>query len=114
RRQSVHRLFYGCDRERRTRVQLDRRPRRDANRNQANHRRMKAVALALVAAAAAATAAEIAPEERRSGYDFAAPETRAMQDDDAANPGFLGVLQVVVLWIVITVAADWSFVGCDG
>ena len=75
---------------------------------------MKAVALALVAAAAAATTAEIAPEERRSGYDFAAPETRAMQDDDAANPGFLGVLQGEVLWTARTGAADRSCAGCHG
>ena len=27
-----------------------------------------------------AAAAEIAPEDRRSGYDFAGPDTRAMQD----------------------------------
>ena len=37
-----------------------------------------------------AAAAEIAPEDRRSGYDFAGPDTRAMQDDDTANPRMLG------------------------
>ena len=57
---------------------------------------MKTVALALVAAAAAAAAAEIALENRRSGYEFAAPETRAMQDDDSANPGILGGGQVLL------------------
>ena len=31
--------------------------------------------------------------DRRSGYDDASPETRAMQDDDAANPAFLWVKQ---------------------
>ena len=47
--------------------------------------------LAVVTATVVATAAaEIAPEDRRSGYDFAGPDTRAMQDDDTANPGMLG------------------------
>lgn len=36
--------------------------------------------------------------DKRSGYHDAGPETRAMQDDDAANPGFLWVLQGEVLW----------------
>jgi L-cysteine S-thiosulfotransferase len=75
---------------------------------------MKAVALALVAAAAAATAAEIAPEDRRSGYEFAAPETRAMQDDDNANPGILGVLQGEALWTTKVGAADRSCADCHG
>jgi sulfur-oxidizing protein SoxA len=75
---------------------------------------MKAVALALVAAATAATAAELAPEDRRSGYDFAAPETRAMQDDDSGNPGILGVLQGEVLWTAKTGNAARSCADCHG
>jgi len=75
---------------------------------------MKAVVLAVVAAAAAAMAAEIAPEDRRSGYEFAAPETRAMQDDDTANPGILGVLQGETLWTRKVGAADRSCAGCHG
>ena len=39
-----------------------------------------------------AQAGEIAPEQRRSGYSFMAPDTRAMQDDDTSNPGMLWVL----------------------
>src|SRR6266404_1856990 len=75
---------------------------------------MKALVLALVAAAAAATAAEIALEDRRSGYEFAAPETRAMQDDDNANPGILGVLQGEALWTTKVGAADRSCADCHG
>ncbi len=41
---------------------------------------------------AAGAAAEIPPAERRSGYEFMGRETRAMQDDDATNPGLLWVL----------------------
>ena len=36
--------------------------------------------------------------EKHSGYDDAGPETRAMQDDDASNPGFLWVQQGEALW----------------
>jgi len=37
-------------------------------------------------------------DAKRSGYLDASPETRAMQDDDAANPGFLWVGQGEALW----------------
>ena len=37
-------------------------------------------------------------EEKRSGYQDASPETRAMQDDDTANPAFLWVQQGEALW----------------
>ena len=33
------------------------------------------------------------PDERRSGYDFMSRETRAMQDDEATNPGTFWVLE---------------------
>jgi L-cysteine S-thiosulfotransferase len=36
--------------------------------------------------------------DRRSGYDDASPDTRAMQDDDSANPAFLWVKQGETLW----------------
>ena len=36
--------------------------------------------------------------ERRSGYEFMGRETRAMQDDDATNPGMLWVLDGEALW----------------
>ena len=55
-------------------------------------------AAALAVAAGAACAAEIARAERRSGYAFMSRETRAMQDDAAANPGMLWVLEGEALW----------------
>jgi L-cysteine S-thiosulfotransferase len=74
---------------------------------------MKSLALAVIAAAAAAVAAgEIAPADRRSGYDFAGPEIRAMQDDDTANPGMLGVLQGETLWATKAGTADRSCADC--
>jgi len=56
------------------------------------------VALFLSVASATACAAGIALAERRSGYDLMSRETRAMQDDDAANPGMLWVLDGETLW----------------
>jgi L-cysteine S-thiosulfotransferase len=73
---------------------------------------MRAFLLGALALAAAAT--EIAPEGRRSGYDFASPETRAMQDDDTANPGMLWVLQGEALWATKAGAADRSCADCHG
>ena len=52
--------------------------------------------LAVLAAAVVGT--EIAQDDRRSGLDFAGPETRAMQQDDTANPGMLWVQQGESLW----------------
>jgi sulfur-oxidizing protein SoxA len=43
-------------------------------------------------------ATEIPSTERRSGYTFMGPETRAMQDDDTTNPGMLGVIDGEALW----------------
>ena len=43
-------------------------------------------------------ASEIPASERRSGYTFMGPDTRAMQDDDTANPGMLGVVEGETLW----------------
>jgi L-cysteine S-thiosulfotransferase len=75
---------------------------------------MKAWVLAVMTAAATAAAAEIAPGDRRSGYDFAGPETRAMQDDDTANPGMLGVLQGETLWASKVGGANRSCADCHG
>src|SRR6202035_3307932 len=44
------------------------------------------------------SATEIPQAERRSGYSFMSPDTRAIQDDDTANPGMLWVLDGETLW----------------
>ena len=48
--------------------------------------------------AGAVGAAEIPQAERRSGYSFMTADTRAMQDEDTANPGMLWVLDGEALW----------------
>jgi sulfur-oxidizing protein SoxA len=82
---------------------------------------MKLVATALVAFAAGAalgsmitTAADIPAEERRSGAEFMSRETRAMQDDEAANTGMLNVLDGEALWQRAEGAAGKSCAGCHG
>ncbi|HEY6441594.1 MAG TPA: sulfur oxidation c-type cytochrome SoxA [Acetobacteraceae bacterium] len=52
--------------------------------------------------------------EKRSGYQDASPETRAMQDDDASNPGFLWVKQGEALWSQPTGSAGRSCADCHG
>jgi sulfur-oxidizing protein SoxA len=72
------------------------------------------LAAGLTLAAVAAVAAEIAHEARRSGYDFASPEIRAMQDDETVNPGMLWVLQGESLWATKAGAAARSCQDCHG
>jgi sulfur-oxidizing protein SoxA len=61
-----------------------------------------------------AAAAEIPSAERRSGYDLMGRETRAMQDDDAGNPGMLWVLDGEALWNKKAGAADRACAACHG
>jgi sulfur-oxidizing protein SoxA len=58
--------------------------------------------------------AEIPLAERRSSYDLMSPETRAMQDDDTANPGMLWVLDGEALWRAKTGAAGKACADCHG
>ena len=57
-------------------------------------------------------AAEIPPAERRSGYSFMAPDTKAMQDDDTTNPGMLWVLDGEKLWARKLGAAGKACADC--
>lgn len=59
-------------------------------------------------------AAEIAPQDRRSGYADMSHETKAMQDDDTANPGMLAVLDGEALWNRKTGAGNLSCADCHG
>ena len=68
----------------------------------------------LLATATSLLAGEIPPSERRSGYSFMGPETRAMQDDDTSNPGMLFVLDGEALWSRKAGGADRSCADCHG
>jgi len=52
----------------------------------------------LVALLSSLAHAEIPLDQRRSGYEMMSPATRAMQDDDTANPAMLSVLDGEALW----------------
>jgi len=71
-------------------------------------------ALGGLALTAAALAGEIPRAERRSGYEFMSRETRAMQDDDTANPGMLWVLDGEALWKGKSGAAGRACADCHG
>jgi len=73
-----------------------------------------ALLLAASLLCAGAGAGEIPPSQRRSGYDLMSRETRAMQDDDATNPGMLWVLDGEALWIRKAGAADRACSDCHG
>jgi sulfur-oxidizing protein SoxA len=68
----------------------------------------------LIALAASAVASETPSPDRRSGYEFMSPQTRAMQDDDTANPGLLWVLEGAALWGRKTGAAGRACADCHG
>ena len=70
------------------------------------------IVAALLVMAAPLLAAEIPQGQRRSGFTFMAPETQAMQNDDAANPGMLWVLDGEKLWNGKTGAADKACADC--
>jgi sulfur-oxidizing protein SoxA len=77
-------------------------------------RHLPVAALLAAAFALPALAAEIAPAERKSDYEFMGPQTRAMQDDDTANPGMLGVLDGEALWNARVGATGKSCADCHG
>jgi len=76
----------------------------------------RAAAAALLASllSAAAVAAEIPAAERRSDYETMSRETRAMQDDDTANPGMLWVLDGEALWGRKAGEANRACADCHG
>jgi sulfur-oxidizing protein SoxA len=65
-----------------------------------------------VVAALPACATEIPLNDRRSDYEFMGAQTRAMQDDDTANPGMLWVLDGEALWNRRDGAAAKSCADC--
>ncbi len=69
---------------------------------------------ALLIAATPISASDIPSSERRSGYTFMAPDTQAIQNDDSANPGMLGVLDGQALWKKKAGAANKACADCHG
>src|SRR3974377_2028831 len=97
---------------------MDRRQRFFPDRLGRDHRRMReACAIfvaALLVAAASLRAGEIPQDQRRSGYSFMGPDSKAMQDDDTANPGMLWVLDGEALWNRKLGATNKACSDCHG
>jgi len=70
--------------------------------------------LAAVVTALPALAAEIPAAEQRSGYSFMTSDTKAMQDDDTANPGMLSVMDGEALWNTKVGQVNTSCADCHG
>jgi sulfur-oxidizing protein SoxA len=60
------------------------------------------------------SAAEIPLKERRSDSEFMSADTRAMQNDDTANPGMLAVLDGEQLWNEKAGTTEKSCADCHG
>jgi sulfur-oxidizing protein SoxA len=96
---------------------MDRRQWIFVDRFRLDHGRMKAfhaIALVLLLSSEPSLAGEIPDGERRSGYTFMGPDTRAMQDDDTSNPGMLFVLDGEALWNKKLGAAEKACSDCHG
>jgi sulfur-oxidizing protein SoxA len=70
------------------------------------------IAITALLTASAVAAAEIPQAERRSGYSFMGPDTKAMQDDDTSNPGMLWALDGEALWTRKAGTADKACADC--
>lgn len=77
-------------------------------------RRMRLALIGGALLAGAAVTTEIADGEKRSGSEFMAPASRAMQADDFSNPGMLWVLEGERLWNEAPSASAKSCAGCHG
>jgi sulfur-oxidizing protein SoxA len=73
-----------------------------------------AVAALAIAAPIPLASAEIPLDQRRSSYDNMSAATKAMQDDDTANPATLTVLDGEALWSRKVGAAGKSCADCHG
>lgn len=84
------------------------------------HFAFRAALGAALAAAAAAASAQLRPEGAPpgegpiSGYWFASPETRAVQDDPFSNPGLLHVERGAMRWAERAGGAGNSCADCHG
>ena len=73
---------------------------------------MKAFAGLAVAALLGCATPPPPADARRSGFDFMAPETQAMQRDDKANPGMLWVQDGEALWKQPAGASGKACISC--
>lgn len=68
--------------------------------------------LSVLACASMGVAADIAPADRRSGFDFMSPQTQAMQSEETSNPGMLWVADGERLWSQLQEPSGKSCASC--
>jgi sulfur-oxidizing protein SoxA len=73
---------------------------------------IRLVLLSLLACTSIAVAAEISPQDRRSGFEFMSPQTQAMQSEETSNPGMLWVADGERLWSEPQGSAGKSCASC--
>ena len=76
--------------------------------------RLRFFALLAAVFSTALAAGEIPLAQRRSGYEFMSPETRAMQDDDATGPAVFWLLDGEALWKRKEGPAGAACASCHG
>ncbi|OYU48877.1 MAG: sulfur oxidation c-type cytochrome SoxA [Rhizobiales bacterium PAR1] len=70
--------------------------------------------LGVVPGGAITRADDIAPKDRRSGFDMMSAETQAMQKNDLANPAMLWVREGEALWSTPPEGGGQACSGCHG
>jgi sulfur-oxidizing protein SoxA len=73
-----------------------------------------AAVLVILLTPTVALAAEIPLDQRQSDTAFVSADTRALQNDDTANPGMLAVLDGEALWNAKAGASNKSCADCHG
>jgi len=72
------------------------------------------VVVAVLSATRPVLTGDIPVDRRSSTYEQMSADTKAMQDEDTANPGMLWVLDGEVVWRTRTGPADRSCADCHG
>ena len=86
----VRRLFFSTSPRISSSIRVERPPLPASGEREHLWPLLSLIAFIAFAATAPAFATEIPSSERRSDYELMGPQTRAIQDDDTANPGMLG------------------------
>ena len=77
-------------------------------------RRIAFIVAVMCGGASQVLSADIPLDQRRSGYADLGPQTKAMEDDDTANPATFWVLDGEAIWNAKTGSANKSCADCHG
>ncbi|HEY5760908.1 MAG TPA: sulfur oxidation c-type cytochrome SoxA [Steroidobacter sp.] len=74
--------------------------------------RLRLALLGALVCTSMGAAGDIAPKDKRSGFEFMSPQTQAMQSEETSNPGMLWVADGERLWAAPAGAAGKSCASC--